>query len=567
MQYFAGTRARTAFEYLMLQKRISRSYVLRHSIFEFQHSCCTLVLFQQSASIEAVQLLSPDSQDFLRDACAFPSGTPKFKRGEHLLQTISLPESPTATQRPLCVDLDGTLVKSDTLVDSLLVLARTRPVLLFGLVPRLFRGKAAFKAYVTEHTPLDVAHLPYNRKVLQYLQRERQQGRDLYLATGANQALANRIAGHLGIFTAVLASDSSTNLTGDRKLDHLRVQLGSEAFDYIGNDTPDLPLLACAAETMVADPTWSLRFQLRLRGIRPARSFDERSGTIPSILKAARPHQWAKNILILVPVVLAHHLTLGRVQAALLALGCFSLTASATYIFNDLLDIEADRHHPRKRMRPFAAGDLSAASGLVTVAVALVLAFWGARYLPIAFTGWLLLYLFTTLAYSLFLKRVALLDVVVLAGLYTLRLLAGGGATHTPISHWLAGFSLFLFLSLAVVKRFAELENLRSSGTSPKNGRGYLVADIEQVRSFGTASAFAAVVIFAIYISGPDVVTLYRNPTRLWLTVPFIILWLCRVWLLASRGELNEDPVVFALTDGMSLANGAAILAIAWFAI
>jgi len=189
------------------------------------------------------------------------------------------------------------------------------------------------------------------------------------------------------------------------------------------------------------------------------------------------------------------------------------------------------------------------------------------RLLPPAFFLWLLLYLVSTLAYSLYLKRVPLVDVLVLSGLYTLRLQAGAAATATPISHWLAGFSIFLFLSLAIVKRFAELENLRSSGKQPTNGRGYLVADIEQIRSFGTASAYAAVVIFAIYISGPQVTALYRHARLLWLIVPFMLLWLNRVWLLASRGELNEDPVVFALTDRMSLVIGVAVAAIALLAL
>jgi 4-hydroxybenzoate polyprenyltransferase len=204
---------------------------------------------------------------------------------------------------------------------------------------------------------------------------------------------------------------------------------------------------------------------------------------------------------------------------------------------------------------------------MAIVAGFLLLALSAARLLPVAFYFWLMLYLATTLAYSTYLKRVALVDVLVLAGLYTLRLQAGGAATNTPISHWLAGFSIFLFLSLAFVKRFAELENLRASGASPKNGRGYLVADIHQLRSFGTSSAFAAVVVFANYISGRDVVVLYREPHYLWLIVPLMILWLCRVWLLASRGELNEDPVIFAITDRMSLLIGALVAVIAILAI
>jgi 4-hydroxybenzoate polyprenyltransferase len=480
---------------------------------------------------------------------------------------IVQPEISAATLRPLCVDLGGTLVKSDTLIDSLLLLLRRRPGLLLRLPFHLFLGKEAFKTYIEESISLDVAYLPYNHELLRFLQHEQTQGRAIYLATGADLRLADRVAAHLGIFSGVLGWDGATNLNGPRKLDNLCSRLGSGAFDYVGNDTPDLPLLAHATEPMVANSTSGLRKGLRAQGIRPTRTFEEGANPLRSMLKAMRVHQWAKNLLIFVPLLLAHGLTSGRVLSAFVAFLSFSLAASATYIVNDLLDIEADRHHPRKRLRPFASGDLSAFTGLGMVAVFLVLAFASAGVLGSAFYGWLLLYIAATLMYSVYLKRIALVDVLVLSGLYTLRLLGGSATTQTPISHWLAGFSIFLFLSLAIVKRFAELENLRASGAPPKNGRGYLVADIEQLRTFGTASAFAAVVIFANYISGRDVMNLYHKPALLWLIVPLMTLWLCRVWLLASRGELNEDPVVFAITDKMSLLIGASVAAIAMLAL
>ncbi len=487
--------------------------------------------------------------------------------GTGLLQTLSPPEAAATDWRPLCVDLDGTLVKSDTLVDSLLAMARKRPLRVFGLAQRLLHGKAAFKAYVAEHAQLDVAHLPYNRKLLAFLAEERARGRALYLATGADVRLAARVADYLGIFSDVLGSDGQVNLTGIRKLDNLRSRLGAGQFDYVGNDTPDLPLLERAAEPLVANPSARLRRKLKARGIRPARTFEERNPPLQSLVQAMRPHQWTKNLLIFLPLLLAHIISAGRLLTALLAFCCFSLAASATYIVNDLMDIEADRQHVQKRLRPFASGELPALTGLCVVAVFLLAALAGARLLPLAFLGWLLLYLVSTLAYSLYLKRIELVDVVILSGLYTLRLLAGSAATHSHISPWLAGFSVFLFFSLAIVKRFAELENLRSRGSSPRNGRGYLVADLNQLRSFGTSSAFAAVVVFALYINIQEVITLYRRPAVLWLIMPLMILWLCRVWLLASRGNLNEDPLVFALTDRMSLLIGAASAAIVVMAI
>ncbi len=473
--------------------------------------------------------------------------------------------APPDLARPLCVDLDGTLVKSDTLVDSLLLLARSRPAEFLHTPLWALKGKANLKKRVTALVSLNVEHLPYNRKLLEYLMAEHGEGRKLYLATGADTVLAQRIADHLGIFDGVLASDGAVNLTGSNKLAGFRERFAGD-FDYIGNARPDVPLLAAAAEPMVANPNLALRVLLRARRLPVTRSFEDRGNPVRVFLKAIRMHQWAKNILLFLPLLLAHHFGRGAVVSALLAFLAFSLCASATYIINDLLDIEADRLHPRKRHRAFASGNLSAAGGLAITGIFLMLAFTAAHFIAPAFLFWLLLYLATTLAYSLALKRVVVLDVVVLAGLYTLRILAGAAATGTLISHWLAAFSIFIFLSLAMVKRFSELQNIRSAGTALSNGRGYLLNDIEQVRTFGTSSAFASVVVFAIYIGQPEIAGLYRHPERLWLITLLMILWLCRVWLLASRGELDEDPVVFAITDRMSMLMGVAAVLIALLA-
>jgi 4-hydroxybenzoate polyprenyltransferase len=307
---------------------------------------------------------------------------------------------------------------------------------------------------------------------------------------------------------------------------------------------------------------------LRARGLKPQHTFTDRSSSLRTFIKAIRVHQWAKNALIFLPMLLAHHLQAPVVLTAVLAFICFSLCASATYIVNDLLDLEADRQHPRKRKRAFASGNLSAAAGAAISSAFLALSFaTAAVLLPRAFLGCLILYLVTTLAYSLTLKRIVILDVVILSALYTLRMLAGAAATHTYISPWLAAFAIFIFLSLAMVKRFSELQNVRNAGTEISNGRGYLLNDIEQIRSFGTSSAFASVVVLAVYIGQPDVLSLYHHHQRMWLMPPLLILWLCRVWLLASRGELDEDPVVFALTDSLSLLMGVGAVAIAFVSL
>ncbi len=484
-----------------------------------------------------------------------------------MTQTDLESETVAATTRPLFVDLDGTLVKSDTLFDSLLLLARVNPTLLFKFPQWLAGGKAGVKAQVAAAVSLDVAHLPYNRELLEYLREEHRAGRTLYLATGADGVLARRIAEHLGIFEEVLASDGATNLTGGNKLAGLRRHLPQGEFDYIGNAVPDLPLLKEARQPMVANPDASLRRSLRAHRVQVHREFRDRSSRLRSFLKAIRLHQWAKNLLLFVPLLLSHAIYAAALLRTTLAFLCFSVCASATYIVNDLLDIDADRRHPRKRLRPFASGDLSAAAGLGIVLVFLGIGFAGAWWLSTDFLGWLVGYFVTTLAYSLALKRIVLVDVLVLSGLYTVRMLAGASVTHTAISPWLAGFSLFVFLSLAMVKRFSELQNLRTSGEVPHNGRGYVLMDIEQLRTFGTASAYASVVVFTLYISGRDVAALYRHPQRMWLMTPLLILWVSRFWLLASRGELNEDPVVFALTDRTSLLIGAGIAVIALFSL
>ncbi|HTV06822.1 MAG TPA: UbiA family prenyltransferase [Acidobacteriaceae bacterium] len=466
-------------------------------------------------------------------------------------------------ERPLCVDLDGTLVKSDTLLDSALLLARkqTRQALRAPLW--LKGGRAAFKAEVTSRVSLDVEHLPWNHKLLEYLAEQRAAGRKIYLTTGADTRLAQRIADYLGLFDGVVASNGATNQTGHNKLASLQARFGEQGFDYIGNAGPDVPLLAASGEAMVANPTRSLHSKLASRNVKVIRSFEDRAPLGRSLLRAIRLHQWAKNVLIFVPVLLAHKLQLIRLGDAVLAFFCFSLCASATYVVNDLLDVDADRRHPRKRNRPFAAGDLPVASGAAIILLFLAAGLAGAALLPRKFLLWLLVYVVTTLAYSLRLKRMVLVDVLILSGLYTVRLLAGAAATRVAISPWFAAFAVFLFLSLAIVKRFSELENIRARGVTPANDRGYLLTDIEQLRSFGTMCGLGAVVIFALYINGPDIVKLYRHPARMWLIMPLLILWIFRVWLLASRGQLDEDPVIFAVTDRMSLLIGAAIAVIA----
>ncbi len=425
-------------------------------------------------------------------------------------------------------------------------------------------GKARLKAEVAALAHLDATHLPYNQAVLHFLQDQHRLGRPVYLVTGADASLARRVATHLGIFAGVLASDGTTNLTGSHKLAELQQHFPS--YDYIGNATPDLPALAHARRAYIANPSAGLRVGIKARAIPVVHCFEDHKPALPTIFKAIRVHQWAKNVLLFLPLLLSHRVSWHNGLLAYAAFFCFSFIASANYLVNDLLDIENDRRHLKKRLRPFAAGDLSIFTGM---AIALLLVAGCCAmlpWLPGKFALWLLLYAAVTSAYSFYFKRVPLVDVLVLSGLYTLRMLAGGAATGTLISPWLSSFAVFLFLSLAMVKRFSELANLRERGIANSHGRGYLVTDLEQIRAFGTSSAYAAVVVFSLYISRPDVDALYRHSGRLWLIVPFMLYWLNRVWLLASRGDLDEDPVIFAIRDRVSLAIAAAVAILAIFA-
>ena len=370
-----------------------------------------------------------------------------------MFEMIAPPEARHDPRRSLCVDLDGTLVKSDTLVDSLLVLARTHPARFFAAPFYVLRGRAAFKAWVTDSVLLRIEHLPYNRKVVEFIRGQRNLGRSIYVATGADERLAERVAAHLGLFVGVLGSKGTTNLTGRKKLDRIRTEFGGGAYDYIGNDVPDLPLMACAAESMVANPTLRLRLELWRRGIRPARIFIDRRGALISVIRALRVRRWAANLLVFLPLVLSQAAAPARVLSGFLAFCCFSLAASSTYIVEGLLNVEADRSDSKKSLRPFAAGDLSPFVGLMIGAFSLSLAFLGSRYLPIAFFEWLLVYLAVKVAHTWFFEPICFVDEIVFSGLCTLRLVAGVVATQSFVSNWLVGLSIFLFFSFAMVRR------------------------------------------------------------------------------------------------------------------
>ncbi len=388
------------------------------------------------------------------------------------------------TAVPLCVDLDGTLIRSDLLLESALMLVKSNPLYVFRIALwLLLRGKAALKAEIAKRVVLNPAALPYNTEFVEWLRSEREAGRSLWLCTAANERLAAAVALHLDFFDGVIASDGATNLAGAAKAAQLAEQFGERGFDYCGNERRDLAIWQRARGAIVVHGGRRLERDAG-RHIPILRSFPMQTSTARATLRELRPHQWAKNILILVPLFAAHRAgNLQSLSQALLAVVAFCLCASSVYVLNDLLDLEADRGHPRKSKRPFAAGTLSLAAGLVLAPCLLAAAVALAIFLPWKFQLVFTTYYTLTLAYSFALKGLAIIDALVLAGLYTLRIIAGAAAVSVPLSFWLLLFAVFLFLSLAFVKRFAELDALRraatSAGSRPRLPRGRLADSAE----------------------------------------------------------------------------------------
>jgi 4-hydroxybenzoate polyprenyltransferase len=463
-----------------------------------------------------------------------------------------------AAALPLCVELDGSLIKTSVLGDGILLLVRTTPLLALKLPLWAARGRSYLESMVSSNAPIDITHLPFNRPLLAYLHAQQSEGREIFLVSDAPSQLTDRIEDYLGIFAGVVRTEKPQGEHG-RGASSLLKRRFEDGFDYIGGNGADTVALASARHAMLANPGPSLTSVIRGRRIIPSQVFEDRKPLRRSIPRAMRVHQWLKNVLILIPLFLAHAFTMNSLLKVSIAFFSFCLCASATYVVNDLLDVHVDRRHPEKRFRPFAAGDLSTGFGVGMAALLFSASIAGATQLPLSFLRWLSFYAIATLAYSLWLKKLVLVDVILLSTLYTLRLLAGAAAAQVKISGWLGGFAAFLFLSLAMVKRFSELQNSRAQGNQIANGRGYLLVDLEQIRCFGTASAYASIVVFSLYINNRDVIALYGHAPHLWLIVPFMILWISRVWLLAGRGELNEDPVVFAITDRISLLIGLCV--------
>lgn len=456
---------------------------------------------------------------------------------------------------PLIVDLDGTLVLTDTMHESVLRAIHANPFSLFGLIHHAFSGKAAFKQYLAGRTPFDPASLPYNQELLSWLKEQHAQGRTLILCTASDASIANAVALYLGIFSEVIASNGVVNLAGKYKAETLTKRFGSGGFDYVGNGGADLAVWQYARRAIIVNASSNLAERAakccEIEKIIPSHPIGYKSW-----LQALRVHQWLKNTLVFIPFVASHQIFNFKLYFPLiLAFVAFSLCASSVYILNDLLDLESDRQHPHKYQRPFASGVIPVWMGVALAPLLLLVSFLMAHKVNNSFLLWIIFYFILTFLYSLIIKKIVILDCLILAILYALRLVAGGAAAGISLSFWLLAYSVFLFLSLAFVKRYVEL-GLKTLNGKENTGRGYRASDAPFVKMQGIAAGYSSTLILALYINSSDIIKLYKLPALVWGTVPVMLFWTSWVWLQAHRGNIKDDPLVFALQDRTSLLLG-----------
>lgn len=455
---------------------------------------------------------------------------------------------------PLVVDLDGTLIKTDLLIESFLGLMAKNPLYIFLVFIWLFKGKSALKTELSSRVELEVNVLPYNEDLLAYLKQEKKSGREIILATASHHKYAMAIAEHLDLFDKVFSTlGKGDNLSAQNKADKLCAEYGDKGFVYAGNAKPDLKVWKHSSKSIVVGHSKSL--SNKAGSLAPIEcEFYVPAPSLNSYIQAFRLHQWVKNVLIFLPVFAAHALLdTDLIVDTLLAFFAFSLCASSVYLLNDLLDLPSDRHHKSKCYRPFASGAMPALHGILLIPSILFTVILIATMLPPLFGIILFIYYIVTTAYSFALKKRIMIDVVVLACLYTIRIIAGSAATNIPLSNWLLVFSMFIFLSLALVKRYTELVDLRSQGVTEKTkGRGYRVEDIQLLVPFGSASGFISVLVLALYINSDFVQNNFQHSQLLWGICPLMLYWIGRMWMVAHRGEMHDDPIVYAIKNSVS---------------
>ncbi len=464
---------------------------------------------------------------------------------------------------PLVVDLDGTLVKTDMLVESAWYFLRNKPWRLLNLFIWLRESKSMLKSKLAEQFHFTPRNLPFRPEVLSIIQKAKSDGREIVLATASNRIIAESVALDVGVFDHVLSSNQQVNLSGATKASALETKFGEKGFDYIGDSPKDFQVWEKAGTPyLVGDNREALKAFNRLdRGI--ILSGETKLSKIRIWTRSLRLHQWVKNLLLFVPAIAAHQLlNLGIFSDLVLAFISFGLLASAVYLLNDLIDLENDRSHDKKKLRPLANGEMSILSALFGLVFLLCGAFFLGFLVGTDFALVLFGYFLLTSAYTLTLKKFLVLDVVTLASLYMLRVIAGGVAVSIPVSFWLLAFSFFIFLSLSFLKRASELEGWVSGKLSVSPGRAYQERDLPTINTLGIGSGLVSVLVFALYLDSDSLAGLYQNPMILWGAVPVLVFWISWVWIKSGRGEVDQDPIIFALKDRFSLVSGVLFLSL-----
>ena len=455
----------------------------------------------------------------------------------------------------LFVDLDNTLTRSDFFLEPLLRLLRKDPAALFLLPFWLIRGRSYFKQQLSDRITIDVAEIPYDDEVLEYLSAQRKTGRKIVLATASNRVFADQVADHLGLFDDVIASSDDLNIKGKNKLAAIQRYAGDQSFDYLGDSHADIPIWEEINRAFVVSPQIGVLQRLKKRDI-PIELIHP-APAVGSYLNALRPWQWVKNCLVFAPLILAKQLfDPSSLSACLAVFISFSLVASAGYLVNDLFDLEADRRHPRKKNRPLASGAVSLWNTVFLAVILLVIGLLIALLISCDLVFLLVIYFVMVTIYSLELKQHAMIDVILIAGFYVARIIAGGLAANVSISFWLLAFSLFVFLSLALLKRCTEIRTTSRETDTLVPGRGYYQDDEALLSIMGITSGYLSVIVIALYINSDEVATLYNSPQSLWFVCPLMLYWISHMWLKTRRNEMNDDPLVFALRDKVSLVTG-----------
>ncbi len=477
------------------------------------------------------------------------------------MSTAPTPSNSSVPTKPLCVDLDGTLVATDTTVEGLLEVLKLAPWRIFALFAAMLGGRPALKRYIADHTRINASDLPYRQEVLDEMERARTAGRPVLLVTASDQSTADAVGEHLGLFDEAIGTRTDINLKAGRKAAFLVERYGEGGFDYIGDSPADLPVWRAAGQALMVAPSKVTQRRAEA-AVEHSRVLVPRPNKVRAAIKELRPHQWAKNVLLFVPLYFAHEYgQLDLVLTVLMAFFSFSFAASSIYVLNDLVDLPSDRQHRSKRERPLAAGTLSIAEGIALSALAFTLSMvFAVAFVNPAFVFVVLGYVALTTAYTFGLKQKMIIDVLTLASLFTYRVMAGGVAVAIPLSEWLLAFSIFFFTSLAFVKRYSELIQIKADGQLAIKGRNYVPADMPIIIAAGLASGFLAVLVFALYINTPAIIDYYPRHQILWGICLVLVYWIMRIWFLAGRDEMHDDPVLFAVKDRISLVAGAVVV-------